>query len=134
MNKDITKSLALAGAILLASAGLKAAEHYGFISGDMAERGVQVILGLMVAGYGNMMPKGLGPLTNPVAARRAQQALRIAGWAFVLAGLAYVGVALLVPEPYTHTAYMAVMLPAVAVGMGLVIWIAVSCMGRSTAR
>jgi hypothetical protein len=80
----------IAAAVLLAvSAGLKLLVARGLVPAEAAPRGTQALIGLMLAAYGNYMPKVLGSLANPAVAARTQLALRIGGWAFALAGLAY---------------------------------------------
>jgi hypothetical protein len=88
--KPLIVSLAAAGVMLAVAAGLKYAESAGMIGHDTSVRTVQVVIGLMLAGYANFMPKSLGsPLGSPEAARWAQSALRVGGWAFAIAGLGY---------------------------------------------
>jgi hypothetical protein len=69
------------------------------IDNDLAKRGVGIIFGLMVIGAGNLLPKFRlfdALQLDPVKALAAE---RFAGWAFVLAGAAYVAVWALAPMP-----------------------------------
>jgi hypothetical protein len=85
MNNEIRGSLAWAGTIIGLSLAAAALLTLGYISDDTATR-VVGINGLMIAWYGNRMPKALAPSNM---ARRIQ---RVGGWAFVLSGIVYTGV------------------------------------------
>ena len=87
-------SIAIAVAVLFLAlvAGLKYAESSELIGPDIAKRTTQVIVGLMLAAYANLMPKDIGRWrTSALAAARSQSALRVGGWSMTLAGLAYAG-------------------------------------------
>jgi len=85
MNNEIKGSLVWAAAIIGLSLGATALLTLGYISDDTATR-VVGINGLMIAWYGNRMPKVLAPSN---VARRIQ---RVGGWAFVLSGIVYASV------------------------------------------
>jgi len=61
------------------------ARRLGYMDGDTVTRLVIGLNGLMIAWYGNRMPKTFVP--NALA-RRAR---RVASWSLVLSGLAYAG-------------------------------------------
>ncbi|AQA00951.1 ammonium transporter [Sphingopyxis sp. QXT-31] len=63
--------------------GATALRQFGYIDADTMTRVVVGINGIMIAWYGNRMPKTLAPGN---IARRVQ---RVGGWAFVLSGLVY---------------------------------------------
>jgi len=83
MNKEITGSLLWAGAIIGLALAATFAEQQGYIDGDMTTRIVLGATGLMIAWYGNRLPKSLAP------GGRARQVNRIAGWSLALSGLVY---------------------------------------------
>jgi len=88
--KPLIASLAVAALMLAVAAGLKYAESASMIGREMSARTIQVVIGLMLAGYANFMPKSLGsPRSSAEAARWAQSALRVGGWSFAIAGLGY---------------------------------------------
>jgi uncharacterized membrane protein len=80
MNANkITQSLALAmSALLMAFAWAGKAD---LITGDMAMRLSMIVTGLVIAFYGNAIPKMV------LRSAQARSARRFAGWAFVLSGL-----------------------------------------------
>ena len=84
-SRHLIAGLAVAGLFLAVAAGLKAVERADLIASDVATRAVQVIIGLSLAVYANFMPKNPGPLhASARAAARAQSALRVGGWSFLL--------------------------------------------------
>jgi hypothetical protein len=88
----IAFSVALALSILVTAAALKYAQGLEVIGSDFARRAMQVMIGLVLAGYGNVMPKEIGQWrASAAAARRSQSALRVGGWSMTLAGLTYAG-------------------------------------------
>jgi hypothetical protein len=90
--------LALAAAMLAVAAGFKFAQYAGIASPDDATRSMQVVTGLMLAFYANFIPKNLPSAFKSIqAASRIQTALRMGGWAFAIAGLAYATIWALAP-------------------------------------
>jgi hypothetical protein len=93
MNKELTGSLAWAGAIFALALGSSFAHKLGYIDGIMVKRIVIGVSGLMFAWYGNRIPKTFAPNAS---ARKAQ---RVAAWSLVLSGLVYAGLWALAPMP-----------------------------------
>jgi len=121
-------AIALAVTFLATAAGLRYAETAGLIAPDMAQRAVQVMIGLMLAGYANLMPKQLGSRRLSVAAEgRMQVARRIGGWALTLAGLAHAVIWVFVPVNIASLASMAV----VGTGLALTVGVAVGACRRA---
>jgi hypothetical protein len=90
MLKEISFSLIVAGLMIAVAAGLKFANSLELIDQETVKRGAQMMFGLMLAGYANVMPKQLkGPIRSTEAARRSLAAVRFGGWSFTLAGLGY---------------------------------------------
>jgi hypothetical protein len=87
MTQRITGGLTIAFALLSVAAGLAYARRIGVVSPDLAVRGTMAAIGLMLAFYGNAIPKVI-KVTTP----RARAIQRFTGWAFVLAGLAYAAI------------------------------------------
>ncbi len=85
MNKDLTGSLAWGGGIVAVALGMTVARQSGYVDGDTVTRVVVGLNGLMIAWYGNRMPKAFVP---SACARRVQ---RVGGWSMVLSGLVYAG-------------------------------------------
>ena len=85
MNKEIVGSLAWAGGIITLALGATAANKLGYVDRDTVTRLVISINGLMIAWYGNRVPKRFAP------SAAIKQVQRVAGWSQVLSGLVYAG-------------------------------------------
>lgn len=116
-------ALLLALAMILVSLGLSYARSEGMISNEAAKRGVQVMIGLVLAAYANLMPKELAPATLPRSvAGRVQKARRIGGWALTLAGLTQSGLWALAPIDVANALSIAGILAALAIIIGYTLW------------
>ena len=78
MNKNLIASLSWGGGIVGLALAATIARKLGYIDGDTVIRVVVGINGLMIAWYGNRMPKAFVPSAG------ARQAARVGGWAMVL--------------------------------------------------
>ena len=85
MKKQLIGDLAWGISILLLALGATSARNLGYIDADTVNRLVFGASGLMVAWFGNRIPKTIAP------SARARQAQRVAGWSMALSGLAYAG-------------------------------------------
>ena len=85
MNKDVIGSLAWGVGIVVLALGATFARQQGYIDGDMVNRIVMGATGLMVAWFGNRMPKAVVP------SAWGRQANRVGGWSMALSGLVYAG-------------------------------------------
>ncbi len=79
--KTIGESLALAALIVATSIGIIVAQKTGVVSVDMGTRVGMLLNTLVVAYFGNLIPKAI------VHSERARAARRFAGWAFASTGL-----------------------------------------------
>ena len=128
ITKRLASALALAAFILAAAAGLRYAASAGMVGPEAARRFMQVVIGLALAAYANLMPKQLGrPRRSPLAEARTQAALRVGGWSMTLAGLAYAGLWALAPLPLADIASTAVVAAALVVTLGYAIWSFAAC-------
>lgn len=93
MNREITGSLIWAGGLIAVALGASLAREQGYVDGDTVTRIVLGLTGLMVAWYGNRMPKTFVPDA------KARQAQRVGGWALALSGLVYAGLWAFAPMP-----------------------------------
>jgi hypothetical protein len=126
--KPLIASLAVAGVMLAVAAGLKYSESIGFIGHDLKVRGVQVVIGLMLAGYANFMPKSLGsPRGSMEAARWAQSALRVGGWSFTIAGLGYALMWALAPLDVADVMSMLLVVSAMVATLGYAVRAFMAC-------
>lgn len=125
--KRTTFAIALAIFILAAAASLRYAEGAGLLEAETARRAMQVIFGLMLAAYANIMPKQLGRGLSARAEARAQAALRVGGWSLTLAGLAYAGLWAFASPGFADTAAMITIAAALAVTLGYALWAFTTC-------
>lgn len=125
-------ALALAAFILATAAALDYAEEAGEVSADSARRAMQVVIGLVLAAYANLLPKQLGRTRNsPSAEARSQSALRVGGWSMTLAGLAYAALWAFAPLPVADVASMAVVAASLAATLGYALWAYAACRAHS---
>ena len=121
--KRLLPSIVLAIAFLAVAAGLKYAESAGLVGDDMAQRVVQVMIGLMLAGFAKVAPKRIGPQRmSREAEARMQTARRIGGWSLTLAGLAHAALWAFAPVDFAVTAAMIVVGSGLAIAIGYAIW------------
>jgi hypothetical protein len=133
INKRIGLSLAFAVAFLGTTAALKYAEGAGLIAEDVGTRAIQVIVGLVLAVYSNLMPKDIGRARSSIrAATAAQNALRVGGWSLTLAGLTYAGLWAFAPLDFADMASMVVVMTGMAVTLGYAAWSFLSCRLRTS--
>jgi uncharacterized membrane protein len=83
MNKDTRGSLGWAVGIIAVALAASAARSAGLIDGDTVTRIVLAVTGLMVAWFGNRMPKTFAPSDV------ARKVTRVGGWSLALSGLIY---------------------------------------------
>jgi hypothetical protein len=122
MNKDLIGALAWAGGIIALALGATFARKLGYIDSDTVTRVVIGINGLMIAWFGNRMPKAVVPNAY------ARQVTRIGGWAMVLSGLVYAGLWAFAPIP------VAIVGGCVAVGVGIAVTLGYSLWLRAKAK
>jgi len=103
-------NIALCALTLAASLIVVVLKKNGVIDGDIAERALGVIIGLILVIYANFIPKQIS--------RNHPQGRRFVGWTFTLAYLAYAAIWAFAPSAYTFAGSLA------AVGSALVITIA----------
>jgi hypothetical protein len=126
--KRMSFALAIAGLILAAAAALEYAQSLEIIGAEPAKRTMQVMIGLILAAYANVMPKDIGQWRASLrAATRSQSALRVGGWSLTLAGLGYAGLWAFAPIAFADVAATAVVAAATLVTTGYGVWALVSC-------
>jgi hypothetical protein len=100
---------------------------------NVADRAMQVGIGLVLAAYANVMPKEIGRWpTSLRAATSSQSVLRVAGWSLTLAGLGYAGLWAFAPLAFADVAATIVLATATLIAVGYGAWAFFSC--RSSAR
>ena len=87
---QITTAVVFAAVMMGIPLALTLARSYGLIDGsDVARRSTGVLTGAFLVMLGNVMPKNLPPLSSMRCDGARQQAfLRLAGWTWMLCGLA----------------------------------------------
>ncbi len=132
--KRLAFAIALAILILAVAGGLRYAEAAGMVGAEGARRTMQILIGLGLAAYANLMPKQIGRARkSPQAEAFAQAALRVGGWSLTLAGLAYAGLWAFAPLAIADLASMAVVATALAATLGYALWSFTACRGAGNA-
>ena len=122
MTKDVINSLAWGGGILLLALAASLARSLGYIDQEMTLRIVLGATGLMIASFGNRIPKTFVP---GVGARKAQ---RVTAWSMVISGLIYAGAFVFAPIS------MAVVIGCGAIILGIAISFAYCLSLRNRAK
>jgi hypothetical protein len=128
ITRKLATALGLGVLFLGAAAGLRYAEGAGVIGPDGARRSIQILTGLILAAYANVMPKQIGrPRGSAQAESRAQATLRFGGWSLTLAGLAYAGLWAFAPLDFADLASVVVVAAALAATIGYALWAFTAC-------
>lgn len=122
MNPDVRMDLAWGVGIVLLALAATFARNQGWIDEDTVTRIVLGAIGLMVAWFGNRMPKRFVP------SERARRASRFAGWSMALSGLVYAGMFAFAPLA------AAIVVGPAAVAIGLLATIAFCLRLRAEGR
>jgi uncharacterized membrane protein YidH (DUF202 family) len=132
--KRLLVSMAVAGFILAAAAVLRYTQDLQIIDAEFARRTMQVIIGLILAVYGNFMPKHVALLRPTCTTSRSQSVMRVGGWSMALAGLVYAGLWAFAPIAVADIASMIVVIAALFVMAGYCGWAVLSCRNARTAE
>lgn len=128
--KRLAVAVALAILLLAVAGGLNYAEGAGMIGAEGARRTLQILIGLGLAAYANLLPKQIGRARNsPQAEAAAQAALRVGGWSMTLAGLAYAGLWAFAPLAFADTASVTLVAAALVATLGYAFWSSTACRG-----
>ena len=111
-KKELALGLAWGGGIVALALAMVLARRLGYVEGETVTRAVIGANGLMVAWYGNRLPKTFVPDA------RAREARRVAAWSQVLSGLAYVGLWAFAPLPVAIWGGMAAIVAGLVVTIG----------------
>jgi hypothetical protein len=131
--KRMSFAIALAALFLGTAAALHYAQAIDLIGPDAARRTIQVMSGLILAAYANLMPKDVGPWrASTRAMAKGQSALRVGGWSMTLAGLAYAGLWAFAPLGFANVTSMIVVASALLITMGYGGWTFLACRSRRT--
>jgi hypothetical protein len=112
MNKEIKAGLAWGSGLVVVALCATFARKLGYIDSDAVTRLVFGANGLIIAWYGNRMPKTVVPCAH------AGQARRVAAWSMVLSGIIYAGLWAFAPIPVAISGGTAAVLTGIAVTLG----------------
>ena len=112
MNKQVITDLAWGLGILMVALVASFARKLGYVDSETVTRVVIGLSGLMIASFGNRMPKTFVPNAC------ARQVTRVASWSFVLSGLVYAGLWAFAPIPVAVVGGCAAVLLGMAVSIG----------------
>lgn len=112
MRRDILPSLAWSGGLIGLALAATFARSQGYIDGDTVNRIVMGAIGLMVAWYGNRLPKAFVP------SHAAAKAARVSGWSMALSGLVYAGLWAFAPQSVAVVGGCAAIIAGMLVTMG----------------
>lgn len=112
MNKELMSDLAWGVGILVLALAATYARKLGYVDGDTVTRIVMCATGLMVAWFGNRMPKKFVP--NAWARRAA----RVGGWSMALSGLVHAGLWVFAPTQVAVAGGSLAILLGIAVTIG----------------
>ena len=128
MKTPLVRALALALILLAAAALARLARSAGLADADTVRRAGQVLIGLALCAWANLMPKQLGPArASPRAEAATQAVLRTGGRVLVLGGLAYAAVWALAPLAVAGVAGLGVVAVATAVFLGHALLATIAC-------
>jgi hypothetical protein len=117
MKKELIQDLAWGGGILILALCASYARSQGFIDHDTTTRIVIGATGLMVAWFGNRMPKRF------VSSERARKAQRVGGWSLAVSGLIYAGLWAFAPLSVALWVGCAAIIAGMAVTLGYCLWL-----------
>lgn len=112
MNKNLITDLAWGLGIVLVALVASTARKMGYVDGETVTRVVIGLTGLMIASFGNRMPKTFVPSAC------ARQARRVAAWSLVLSGLIYAALWAFAPIPVAVVGGCAAVILGMAVTIG----------------
>ena len=112
MNKQLITDLTWGVGTLVVALVASLARKLGYVDGATVTRVVIGMTGLMIASYGNRVPKTFVPSSE------ARQARRVAAWSLVLSGLVYAGLWAFAPIPVAVAGGCGAVLLGMAVTIG----------------
>lgn len=108
MNKELIAGLAWGGGVIAMALAMTQARKLGYVDGDTVTRVVIAMNGLVIAWYGNRMPKRFFP------SELARKVSRLGGWSMTISGLVYVALWAFAPIGVAVAAGSAAVLAGVA--------------------
>lgn len=112
MNREVITSLAWGVGIVVLALAASAARKLGYVEGETVTRLVIGATGLMIAAFGNRMPKEFVPHAW------ARQLRRVAGWSLMISGFIYAALWAFAPMQVAIWGGTAAVLLGIAVTIG----------------
>lgn len=116
MNREFIAGIAWGAGSLCLALGASFARKMGYIDGETVTRLVIGFNGLMIAYFGNQMPKYVVP---DACARKTRW---VGGWSMVLSGIVYAAAFAFAPIPVAVRIGVVAVLSGIAVTIGYGIW------------
>ena len=133
-RRFFTGSVIVTGLMLAGALGIKLVETLSDFNPDNLERVWGVGIGAGLAIMGNVMPKILSPLVAQRCSESKTQSIqRFAGWSFVLAGLCYAIVWIVLPVNQANTVAMLIVLSSLILVVLRCTWAFANSRGASSA-
>jgi hypothetical protein len=118
MTNRITSNLALAGLLIAVSAGLAFLRRLGVVGAETPARGAMVLTGLLLAVYGNVIPKSVSR-----SSAKGESIERVTGWATVVSGIGYAAIWAFAPIEIAAVASMGAVLIGFVCVVGYCVWL-----------
>lgn len=128
IRQDILLGLKLGAVMIGAALLLTLARGQGWIDAALVMRGYNVVLGLALAAYCNLIPKMYGPPPRSLHhATLAQAVRRVSSWAMTLAFLVWATLWAFAPRELARVASMSAVGASIAVSLGYTVWKSTAC-------
>lgn len=112
MNRELIGYLACAAGIIAVALAASYARNRGYLDGETTTRVVVGLNGLVIAWFGNRMPKAITPSEG------IRQARRVGGWSMVISGIVYAAVWAFAPISVAVVVGSAVVIAGILVTFG----------------
>jgi len=128
IRQDIVLGLKLGASMIVAALLLALARGQGWIDQTQVVRAFNIVLGLAFAAYSNLLPKMYGPPPRSLRhATLAQAVRRVSSWTMTLAFLIWTALWIFAPPELARIASVAVVVAAIAISLGYLVWKAAAC-------
>ena len=117
-TKPVTSGLALAGLLIAVSIGLVYLRRVGVVGTETPARGAMVLTGILLAIYGNVIPKSVSRLSA-----KGESLERVTGWATVMSGIAYAAIWAFAPIEIAAVASMGTVVIGFVSVVGYCAWL-----------
>jgi hypothetical protein len=123
VRKDILFGLKLGGGMIGAAVLLALARKQGLIDGELIVRANNVVIGLALAAFSNVLPKMYGPPPRSIQQATLKQAVgRFTSWAMTLGFLAWSALWVFAPPELAWRGSAAAVAAGVAIAIGYTVW------------